>query len=120
MGPKPLRVRPHKIQSAELGKRSEIGVAGDEGHVVIDTRLGDQRIGELGLAAFGEETGAQCPGTVPEFLGRFEDGNFSEETAKRGGELGVAQDLTENDRRQDQGLEMQGEFYRLDIIAHFA
>jgi hypothetical protein len=60
-------------QTGAADEMAEVGVPGDEGDVVIETRLSDQRVGQRSVASSCQQTGAKKAGARPVAIGDVEE-----------------------------------------------
>jgi hypothetical protein len=96
---------------------AEVGVPGHQGHLVVEAGLGNQGVRQFRLvaAADGLRSQATCPFPVARLQGKH--GDLKQCFLKPLRELGVAQNLTEDDGRKA-GLALgECDIHRIDILA---
>ena len=79
---------------------TKIPVVGDERQLMIDARLSDQNICEFCLVAGAKDTGTKQTGARPVTIEDLQHRQRADILRKLDGNGGIAQRLTNDDRRQ--------------------
>lgn len=99
----------------DVGKVPEVGIAGHELNVMIETGLGDQRVDEPRPPSPLQNPGPQQPGPRPVAFRDFQEGELPEQLLHRPRNLWIAQELGQNNRGEDCLPVTQGEAGRFDV-----
>ena len=98
------------MEAGDLGEGAEVAIAGDQGNVGVEAELCDEGIGEASAAALRENFGAECSGALPKTGLKPEQGQVREAGSDVWREVGVAQELGEDDREHKHLVALQGLF----------
>ena len=108
--------REREIKAGRLSEGVEVAIASDQGKAGVQTKLGDERIGEASSAPLGENLCAECSGSLPKTGLDLYEREIRETGSQGRGQAWVAQKFGEHDREHQQLMALKGLFQQEDVV----
>jgi len=102
-------------QPAVRRKVAEVAVSRDQGHIMIDARLGNEGVGDLRLETVRQYAAARLSRTNPIAGHRLEQPNPGETFLEGRAGLGIARELGNHHRRQGEFASREGDLDVFDV-----
>jgi hypothetical protein len=110
----------HEIQICGILEGAKIVIASEQRKAMIETELCDQCVAKPGAAAFRENLGSQCAGSLPEAQLRLNQGNIQQRLFELKRKFGIAQEFREDRRHHEYLIVSQNPVQQVCVLTLFA